>query len=135
MTSVADDLVDAAYHEGGHAVAIGPSAAVSAVSATTAVGALSLGQRRWERHLPIGAPVFAEVALAALAPTLNERYVALMELQVITDLAGSVAETVYRGDQAISIKQRRAMDDDLDVVWAVLDDAWRTTGRHYALAA
>jgi hypothetical protein len=68
-------------------------------------------------------------------PTLNERYVALMELQVITDLASSVAETVYRGDQAISIKQRRAMDDDLDVVWAVLDDAWRTTGRHYALAA
>jgi hypothetical protein len=65
-------------------------------------------------------------------PTLNERYIPLMELQAVTDLAGAVAEWLHRGET--TTVKRCGMEDDLDAAWAVLDDLWRTTGRHHALA-
>jgi hypothetical protein len=131
------ELVSAAHHEAGHAVAI----------------VLAFSDAAWLPKPPPPLPVrYVEITQDAAgqwggscvgkniystrwpARCIAPRYRPLMERQILVELSGGIAESIYRGEAQMTVATRRAMDADLGKALALLDgDLYRLTGHRAAL--
>jgi hypothetical protein len=132
------ELVSAAHHEAGHAVAIVwsfrnatwlPKPPPRLLARYVEVTEDTPGQ--WTGCC-VGPDIYsARWPIACIA----EPYRDLMERQVVIHLAGGVAEWLYRAEALMTVATRRAMDADLGKALDLLDgDLFRVTGRRGALS-